>query len=62
MDKVFQQLPGKVIANVDNSAINVLIFIFTDGSRLEIEGERGPIGIITIVPTYLEPGLPDAGT
>lgn len=54
MDKDYAYLAGKVIASVDNSAANVLILIFTDGTKLEIEAERGPVGICFLVPTYIE--------
>jgi hypothetical protein len=40
---------GKTIKSVDNKAINVVHFEFTDGSKITLDTERGPYGIAVIV-------------
>lgn len=44
-----QMLVGKTITAVDNTAFNTFDLTFSDGTKVSIDTERGPLGIPGLV-------------
>ena len=53
----FQQFVGKTIASIDESCVNCITIVFTDGTQTTVEAECGsykydiPYFVVQLIPT-----------